>query len=60
MDFVLCALNRDGISRLLTHGTVKCVRNLCGHSIGRYRIHAGQTLPIVKNDDETTMKVRSC
>ena len=27
---------------------VKAIRNLNGHSIGPYRIHAGKTIPIVK------------
>jgi len=28
---------------------IKPVRNLCGHSIGQYQIHAGKTVPIVRN-----------
>jgi methionyl aminopeptidase len=35
---------------------VKCIRNLNGHSIGLYRIHAGKTLPIVANNDQTKME----
>merc|ERR1712238_293940 len=31
-----------------TYG-VKCCRNLNGHSIGPYQIHAGKSVPIVKN-----------
>ena len=27
---------------------VKCVRNLNGHSISPYQIHAGKTVPIIK------------
>lgn len=27
---------------------VKCIRNLNGHSIGPYQIHAGKSVPIVK------------
>ncbi len=27
---------------------VKAIRNLNGHSVGPYRIHAGKTVPIVK------------
>lgn len=27
---------------------VKAIRNLNGHSVGAYRIHAGKTVPIVK------------
>lgn len=36
---------------------VKCIRNLNGHSIGPYQIHAGKTVPIVKNGDTTKMEV---
>jgi len=28
---------------------IKAVKNLCGHSIEPYRIHAGKSVPIVKN-----------
>jgi methionyl aminopeptidase len=35
---------------------VKSIRNLNGHSIGRYNIHAGKTVPIVKNGDTTKME----
>eukprot|EP00761_Pharyngomonas_kirbyi_P012431 gb/GECH01012458.1/.p1 GENE.gb/GECH01012458.1/~~gb/GECH01012458.1/.p1 ORF type:complete len:446 (+),score=96.90 gb/GECH01012458.1/:1-1338(+) len=35
---------------------VKPVRNLNGHSIDRYRIHAGKTVPIVKGGPETKME----
>jgi methionyl aminopeptidase len=35
---------------------VKCIRNLNGHSIGPYQIHAGQSIPIVKNQDTTKME----
>lgn len=38
-----------------TYG-VKCIRNLNGHSIGKYRIHAGKTVPIVNNHDQTKME----
>jgi len=34
---------------------VKCCRNLNGHSIGRYEIHAGKSVPIVKNNDSSRM-----
>lgn len=27
---------------------IKAIRNLNGHSVGAYRIHAGKTVPIVK------------
>ncbi|KAF5907977.1 methionine aminopeptidase 2, partial [Clarias magur] len=35
---------------------VKPVRNLNGHSIGQYRIHAGKTVPIVKGGEATKME----
>lgn len=35
---------------------VKCIRNLNGHSIGPYCIHAGKSVPIVKGGDTTKME----
>jgi methionyl aminopeptidase len=35
---------------------VKSIRNLNGHSIAPYRIHAGKTVPIVKGGDATLME----
>lgn len=35
---------------------VKSVRNLNGHSIGPYDIHAGKNVPIVKGGDATRME----
>jgi methionine aminopeptidase type II len=35
---------------------VKCVKNLCGHSIRRFQIHAGKSVPCVKNGDNTKME----
>lgn len=35
---------------------VKAVRNLCGHSIDQYRVHAGKSVPIVKGGPETKME----
>ena len=32
---------------------MKPVRNLNGHSIGPYQIHAGKSLPIIKNNEST-------
>ena len=34
---------------------VKCIRNLHGHSIGPYQIHAGKSVPIVKNGCEESL-----
>ncbi|CAH3196047.1 unnamed protein product [Porites evermanni] len=36
--------------------TVKPIRNLNGHSIAPYRIHAGKTVPIVKGGEGTKME----
>lgn len=35
---------------------VKSIRNLNGHSVAPYRIHAGKTVPIVKSNDSTRME----
>mmetsp|Transcript_8839 Transcript_8839/g.26479 ORF Transcript_8839/g.26479 Transcript_8839/m.26479 type:complete len:457 (-) Transcript_8839:291-1661(-) len=35
---------------------IKCIRNLCGHSIGSYRIHGGKSVPIVKGGEATKME----
>ena len=35
---------------------VKSIRNLNGHSIGPYQIHAGKSVPIVKTSDQTKME----
>lgn len=35
---------------------VKCVRNLCGHSVNQYRVHAGHSVPIVKGGPQTKME----
>ena len=34
---------------------VKAIENLCGHSIERYKIHAGKSVNIVKNNQTTRM-----
>lgn len=35
---------------------IKSIRNLNGHNIGRFKIHGGKSVPIVKNGDETKME----
>ena len=35
---------------------VKCCRNLNGHSIAPYQIHAGKSIPIVKGGEQTKME----
>jgi methionyl aminopeptidase len=37
-------------STSMTTRTVKCCRNLHGHNIGAYEIHAGNSVPIIKSD----------
>ena len=39
---------------------VKCVRNLNGHSIGQYQIHAGKSVPIVKGGSNERMEEGTC
>lgn len=36
---------------------IKPIRNLNGHSIAPYQIHAGKTVPIVRGGDGTKMEV---
>lgn len=36
---------------------VKAIRNLNGHSIGQYQIHAGKSVPIVKNGCEASLRM---
>ncbi|KAK1720164.1 peptidase M24, structural domain-containing protein [Colletotrichum acutatum] len=35
---------------------VKPVRNICAHDIARYQIHAGKSIPFIKNNDQTKME----
>jgi methionyl aminopeptidase len=35
---------------------ILCVRNLCGHTIDQYRVHAGKSVPIVKGGPTTRME----
>ena len=35
---------------------IKSIKNLNGHSIGAYQIHAGKSVPIIKNQDTTRME----
>jgi len=35
---------------------VKSIRNLCGHNIGHYLIHASKTVPIVKSQNNDRME----
>ena len=40
---------------------VKCIRNLNGHSIEPYKIHAGKTVPIIKGGEvHSCVYVRMC
>nr|WCZ58584.1 methionine aminopeptidase 2B [Andalucia godoyi] len=39
------------------HLQVRCVRNLNGHSIEPYHIHAGKSVPIVKNSHDQTTRM---
>ena len=35
---------------------IKCVQNLCGHTIERYHVHGGKSVPIVKGGPKTRME----
>ena len=35
---------------------MKPIENLSGHSIDKYQIHAGKSVMLVKNDDDTKME----
>jgi len=35
---------------------IKSVKNLCGHTVDKYLVHAGKSVPIHKNDDDTKME----
>ena len=35
---------------------IKAIKNLCGHTVGQYKVHAGKSVPIVKRDDDTKME----
>lgn len=35
---------------------IKCIRNLNGHTILKYKIHGGKSIPIVKNGDTTKLE----
>ena len=39
---------------------VKSIRNLNGHSIEPYHIHAGKSVPIIKSNDQTRMEEGEC
>ncbi|KAJ9680965.1 hypothetical protein PVL29_020064 [Vitis rotundifolia] len=52
--YLICSMaNVSGLWLLLT---VKSIRNLNGHSIGSYQIHAGKSVPIVKGGEQTKME----
>lgn len=35
---------------------IKSVNNLCGHSIGRYKVHSGKIIPMIRNNDNTKLE----
>ena len=35
---------------------IKAIKNLCGHTVDQYKVHAGKSVPIVKRDDNTKME----
>lgn len=62
IDMQLCEIGEQIQEVMESHeveinGTVypvKCCRNLNGHSIGPYKIHAGKSVPIVAGNGDTT------
>ena len=36
---------------------MKSIRNLNGHTVGPYQIHAGKSVPIVRGGEQTRMEV---
>ncbi|KAF4737671.1 Methionine aminopeptidase 2, partial [Perkinsus olseni] len=45
-------LERDGAEAI----PIKAIENLSGHSLGKYQMHGGQGVPIVKNDEPGCMQ----
>jgi methionine aminopeptidase len=43
--------------KLFLFFSVKAIRNLQGHLIGQYHIHAGKSVPIVKGGEGIRMEV---
>lgn len=35
---------------------ILCVQNLCGHTINRYKVHGGKSVPIVKGGSKVKME----
>ena len=35
---------------------IKAIKNLFGHTVGQYKVHAGKSVPIVKREDNTKME----
>ncbi|KAF4677827.1 Methionine aminopeptidase 2 [Perkinsus chesapeaki] len=45
-------MERDGAEAI----PIKAIENLSGHSLGKYQMHGGQGVPIVKNDEPGRMQ----
>ena len=35
---------------------IKAIKNLCGHTVNQYKVHAGKSVPIVAREDNTKME----
>ena len=35
---------------------IKAIKNLCGHTVAPYKVHAGKSVPIVKSEENTKME----
>jgi methionyl aminopeptidase len=55
-SMVLCVLLLEWIRKRCVSPPVHAIRNLNGHSIAPYQIHAGKSVPIVKGGDMTKME----
>ena len=64
IDMRLCEIG-EGIAEVINSYEVelnnkvkkiKPVRNLCGHTVGKYKVHAGKSVPCYNNGDNTKME----
>lgn len=60
-NFIQVGRERLGQSNLTSAFStlVKSIRNLQGHLIGQYHIHAGKSVPIVKGGEAVRMEVKT-
>jgi methionyl aminopeptidase len=56
-NFIQVCLKKIRLHYVLFVFLVKSIRNLQGHLIGQYHIHAGKSIPIVKGGEAVRMEV---